>query len=270
MLANGQAFIGFYRRLRPSANFVNGFPLIDLSQPKIGRDGVSSVPLLVELPSFGRKIHKPMLGLVFKKILANVSIPKRAVSIKGGEGSGPGLEASLHIVQNQMKFLLAEVSQAKLLRGSNWGMNANPRILQLSDLETIIKLERSRLETSASPEAEPDMSEWHAPWRTEALNHYLPLGWSFGFFQGEQIVAYFLAQPQLFMRSMTQSLWLEHLSFSTKEQASALLEIAYRLCREKHFQTLLLPKSDWTQHLPLSLQAAEWEKPYLEVKTARF
>jgi hypothetical protein len=69
---------------------------------------------------------------------------------------------------------------------------------------------------------------------------------------------------------MTQSLWLEHLSFSTKEQASALLEIAYRLCREKHFQTLLLPKFDWTQYLPLGLQVAEWEKPYLEVRTARF
>jgi hypothetical protein len=118
-------------------------------------------------------------------------------------------------------------------------MEAAPRILQSSDLEQVLAYERDSLKSGALDELEGQMAEWHASWRRESLEHYLPLGWSFGLWRGNELVAYFLGQPQLFVSGMTQSLWLEHLSFKDSGQARMLLDIAYRLCREKLFQSLL-------------------------------
>ena len=145
------------------------------------------------------------------------------------------------------------------------------KILQPDDRESIIELEKRRLtKGDESDPMEVEMATWHAPWRKESLDHYLPLGWSYGLWRDSLLQAYFLGQPQLFLRGLTQSLWLEHLSFSCDDEAKQLLDIAYRLCREKHFQTLLVPDEAWVQHLPTQASSQPWQKPYLQVKTAKF
>jgi hypothetical protein len=142
------------------------------------------------------------------------------------------------------------------------------KILQPSDQAAILQFERARL--PATPDS--FMSEWHAPWRTEALEHYLPLGWSFGLFSkaAGTLTAYFLAQPQLFINGMTQSLWLEHVSFQNENEARRLMEVAYRLSREKHFQVLLFTEGQWQRHLPPGVEGQPWPQNLVAVRTARF
>lgn len=152
-------------------------------------------------------------------------------------------------------------------------MNLIPKILQTEDLQTILALEKANQSFSSEADMDPmelEMLSWHAPWREESLKHYLPLGWSFGLWNEQNLQAYFLGQPQLFIRGLTQSLWIEHLSFTEKEHADQLIEIAYRLCREKHFQSLLIPNLSWSKNLPLGLTAEVWDSEYLAIKTAKF
>lgn len=122
-------------------------------------------------------------------------------------------------------------------------MSYEIRILQLADRDTILQYERQKLMTSEPDDMERQMLEWHAPWRNEALEHYLPLGWSFSVSSGAGLEGYFLAQPQVFTRGLTQTLWVERIQFNSGEVLAMLLEVAYKLCREKHFQQLLLGDS---------------------------
>ena len=79
-----------------------------------------------------------------------------------------------------------------------------------------------------------------------------------------------MAQPQLFVRGLTQSLWLEHMNFDTEETGRNLLDVAYRFSREKHLQSLLMPKGEWQDLLPPNSKVSDWEKNYCQVKTAKF
>lgn len=132
-------------------------------------------------------------------------------------------------------------------------MNLDPRILQASDLEQLYDLEMTKLK-SASADQEDDfqteMLSWSAPWRKEALEYYLPLGWSFGLFEGDKLRAFSLSQPQLFVHGLTQNLWIEHLSYSNADEAKFLLELLYKTCREKHFQSIRLKEKSWSQYMP--------------------
>lgn len=105
-------------------------------------------------------------------------------------------------------------------------------------MEQILLLERASLATEQE-ESMPSFLEWEASWREESLEFYLKQGWSYGIFEKTQLKAYFLAQPILFLSGQMQSLWLEHMYCSTKEQEDALLEVAYKTSREKHLQKLL-------------------------------
>jgi hypothetical protein len=123
-------------------------------------------------------------------------------------------------------------------------MNHDVRILQLADRDALLQYERAKLSIApGADDIEVQMQEWHAPWRTEALEHYLPLGWSFGVVQNGQIKGYFMGQPQVFTRGLTQTLWIEHIQFDSKAVLQDLVEVAYKLCREKHFQKLILPRA---------------------------
>ena len=153
-------------------------------------------------------------------------------------------------------------------------MELHPKILGLSDLELILDYEQAELQKTVSDDMEREMAGWHAPWRKEALEHYLPLGWSFGLFEtpNENPIfhGYFLAQPQLFVRGLTQSLWLEHMNFDSDESGRQLLDVAYRFSREKHLQSLLMPKGKWQNLLPDNAKVSNWEQNYVQVKTAKF
>jgi hypothetical protein len=130
------------------------------------------------------------------------------------------------------------------------------RILQNSDLDSILQFEQELLKNTIEDQMEREMSSWHAPWRRESLEHYLPQGWSFGVFNQKELVGYFLAQPQLFVRGMTQSLWVEHLNAHALETRLELVDIARRLCREKHFQMLYILNPD---HSVESIKTAKFE-----------
>lgn len=107
------------------------------------------------------------------------------------------------------------------------------KILTLQDLEDIIVFEKSR---QSGPEFEREMASWHARWRKESLEHYLPLGWSFGLREQGKIVAYILCQPLLFFEGWTQSLWIEHVAGIKNEDVMQMIEVAYRWARDKHLQ----------------------------------
>jgi hypothetical protein len=99
----------------------------------------------------------------------------------------------------------------------------------------------ARLERSMPDENLRRMTSWHVSWRSESLDHYLPNGWCFGLRADDgQWRGFFLAQPLLFFRGLTQTLWMEYLSFDEKADGDALLEVAVKVAREKHFQAVLI------------------------------
>jgi hypothetical protein len=113
-------------------------------------------------------------------------------------------------------------------------------VLKPKDHDAVLAFERNRAESSIQDPIERELASWKARWRPEQLTHYLNLGWSFGAWENEQLRGYVLAQPLLFFRGLTQSLWIETMTFETKEIGEALLESIYRWARDKHFQTVLI------------------------------
>jgi hypothetical protein len=111
-------------------------------------------------------------------------------------------------------------------------------VLRPVDQDAILKFERER-PCDLDP-FERELASWKARWRPEQLTHYLSLGWSFGAWQDNDLQGYILAQPLLFCRGLTQTLWVEHLSYSEVDVGEELLECAYKWARDKHFQTILI------------------------------
>ena len=126
---------------------------------------------------------------------------------------------------------------------------------------------------------EREMRAWTARWRGEALDHYLSLGWSFGAFdKNDGVQAFLLAQPYLFHRGLTQTLWVEQilappplLPPTQNELARALLDTAWRWARDKHFQCVLLEEAPGLEAL-----LREWQKshrveaPLIELRTTKY
>ncbi len=101
------------------------------------------------------------------------------------------------------------------------------------DIDSILAFEMERLPGEG---IEKEMKSWHALWRREALEHYAPLGWSFVMRRQGQLQGYVLAQPVLFFKGWTQTLWVEHIGANTRELETYLFEIVYKWSRDKHFQ----------------------------------
>lgn len=146
------------------------------------------------------------------------------------------------------------------------------KVLHLENKPALIHLEQSLLESSELNEIERELQGWNAPWREEALNHYLPLGWSFGIWgEGHHLKGYLLAQPFLFFQGLSQVLWVEHLAFKDEETAHKLVEIAYRWSRDKHLQKVLFSKVNPSLSPILSGDLARlYTEPVIEVKTAKY
>jgi len=82
-------------------------------------------------------------------------------------------------------------------------------ILKPMDQDAVLAYARGRAELSESDPMERELASWQARWRPEQLNHYLQLGWCFGAKQMESSSVFLLAQPLLFFRGLTQTLWVE-------------------------------------------------------------
>ncbi len=109
------------------------------------------------------------------------------------------------------------------------------QVLSLNELDLVHGWSRLR----SNPE-DPFVG-WTAPWRTESLRHYLSLGWSMfkRDVQTGELLGYVLAQPVLFMRKQTQSVWVEYVDALTPALKAELLEAVVRVSREKHMQRVL-------------------------------
>lgn len=152
------------------------------------------------------------------------------------------------------------------------------RIIEASDLNEITEFEMRRLRDQIPDESERAIYSWNARWRKESLEHYLPQGWSFlvrdrelGSDQSEEgmLVGYFIAQPVLFMDGQTQSLWVEHLSYSSLQARDELCEIAYKLSREKHFQRVFFPNVSGIANSVATFKPHPWPAEILCVKTTK-
>jgi hypothetical protein len=144
------------------------------------------------------------------------------------------------------------------------------RIAQLDDVEKVFIYESKKHYNANLDEIENQIIIWNSFFRKEALEHYFKTGWSFLAVDNEQNIAgFFMGQALLFLDKQTQSLWVEYISASTPEIYTELVDIAYRLSREKHFQKVLysdvVQKSNLTKELPFK----QWERNVSYLKTTK-
>ena len=118
-------------------------------------------------------------------------------------------------------------------------MNLVHQVLSLPDIDEVYDFAAGRLATRIPDETERTFKSWSEPWRREALEHYLKLGWSFITRENGKVAGFFLAQPFIFFRGQTQTLWVEHIEASNAEVTDVLVEVAVKVAREKHLQRVL-------------------------------
>lgn len=152
------------------------------------------------------------------------------------------------------------------------------RIATLEDLNEIHEFETKKLHEVVTDPMERELQSWNSRWRKESLEHYLPSGWCFlardPLVSSEhstegQLVAYFLAQPMLFVDGQTQALWVEHVTFSSLQARDEICDLAYRLSREKHFQRVYFPNSNLIQNSISHMKPQPWTQSAVFVKTTK-
>ncbi len=127
-------------------------------------------------------------------------------------------------------------------------MSTHYRIAQSADLENIYSFAFLSLQKETPDEMECMMKVWSSRFRKEALEHYLKFGWSFVAEnqESETIQGFFLAQPILFLEGQTQSLWVELVQAENKQIETELVEIAYKLSKDKHLQRVIFSEETKT------------------------
>ena len=144
------------------------------------------------------------------------------------------------------------------------------RIIQADDLEQILSFEAKKMQEAIPDEMERMFAQWNSRARKEAMEHYIPMGWSFlALGDDKEIVGYFLAQPLLFLDGQTQSLWVEHVQYSSLQARDELCELAYKLSREKHFQRVYFPQAGGIQNSVATFKPEPWQPSALQVKTTK-
>lgn len=138
------------------------------------------------------------------------------------------------------------------------------QVLGASDVDEVFEFANRRLAAAIHDENERMFASWRVRWRREALEHYLKLGWSFIARVEGAPVGFFLAQPFMFYRGQTQTVWIEHIEAEDHEVRKALADIAVRVGREKHMQRVLfsgenLEKDDLMEWQPESFSDSIWE-----------
>lgn len=152
------------------------------------------------------------------------------------------------------------------------------RVILTSDLDEIFQFETEKSKEVYPNEDERTLASWHARWRKESLEHYLPLGWSFlardpdlksSFSPEGALMGYFIAQPFLFVDGMTQTFWVEHISTSSLEARDQLCELAYKMSREKHFQKVIFPNQAGVSNSLSPFKPEAWAPSALALKTTK-
>jgi hypothetical protein len=133
--------------------------------------------------------------------------------------------------------------------------------------DAVLVFARAVAATPGHDEMELEMQSWSARWRPEALDHYLPQGWSFGAFERGELKGFILTQPYLFHRGLTQTLWVEELLAVDEATEKMLLDTVYAWARDKHFQCVLIEdravaRSMACQHLV--------DTPLIEIRSSKF
>lgn len=144
------------------------------------------------------------------------------------------------------------------------------RIAELADVEAVFNYESRKKHDPSLGEIENQILIWDSNFRKEALEHYFKLGWSFlALDKQNNVVGFFMGQPLLFVDKQTQSLWVEYISSDSNEIYTELVDIAYRLSREKHFQRVLF--SNEVKGVPLQREFPfkELERQNIYLKTTK-
>ena len=144
------------------------------------------------------------------------------------------------------------------------------QVLSTGDFDEVTAFAQSRLEASVPDETERTFKSWSARWRKEALDHYLKFGWSFIARDTEgKTAGFFLAQPFLFFRGQTQTLWVELVEARDEATAKALVDVAVRVAREKHLQRILFADADVLKGALAPWTTVPLETTICEVKTTK-
>ena len=149
-------------------------------------------------------------------------------------------------------------------------MSIDLKVILTSEIPELLNYEEHRLMEQGLPEDEAKISAWSAPWRKEALEHYIPMGWSFLARDLDgKLLGYFLAQPILFFDRQTQSLWVEHLQASSLLARDALTDLACRLSRDKHLQRVYFPNLPHIQNAVACYKPEPWGFQSIFIKTTK-
>lgn len=155
-------------------------------------------------------------------------------------------------------------------------MQSNPssdqivfQVLGPADIDEVRELAQRNLIDRIPDETERTFFSWNAKWRTEALDHYLKLGWSFIARRNGKAVGFFLGQPLLFFGGRTQTLWIEYIEASSKDVREALADAAVRLSRENQLQRVLFADADQLTEELSRLNPIVFSEPVAEVKTRK-
>ena len=145
------------------------------------------------------------------------------------------------------------------------------QVLSLPDLDEVYAYAFSKLEKREPNEQDRLFYSWSAKWRKESLEHYLKLGWSFiaRDEQTQQAVGYFLAQPFLFFRGQTQTLWVDHVETNDADIEKELVDIAVKVAREKHLQRVLFADAEKLAKALESWNPEPLESNILIIKTTK-
>ncbi len=148
--------------------------------------------------------------------------------------------------------------------------NLHYRIAQITDVDAVYNFEFNLKMSAIADEYERQMAVWSSAFRKEALEYYFKLGWSFlAVNQKNEVQGFFLGQALLFFDHQTQTLWLEYLSGISSEIETELVDIAYRLAREKHLQRVLLSETIQQMNLIKSFPFQKWERSVQFLKTTK-
>ena len=141
------------------------------------------------------------------------------------------------------------------------------QVIGPSDIDEIYAFAERRSLQAIPDETARTFFSWSAKWRREALEHYLKLGWSFVARLEGETVGFFLAQPFMFFRGQTQTVWVEHIESTDEHVRRALMEIVVRVGREKHMQRVLFAEAQLGDLAVWNGRAAE--DVLFEVKTTK-
>jgi hypothetical protein len=148
--------------------------------------------------------------------------------------------------------------------------NVTYRIAQLSDVDAVFDYEYKKHADPGLDEIENQIQVWNSFYRKESIEHYFKTGWSFLAVDSKQnVVGFFMGQALLFLNKQTQSLWVEYMSTSTIEIHTELIDIAYKLSREKHFQTVLFSDVVHGEKLTKEFMFQKWNRTISYLKTTK-